>query len=199
MAGPLSRPGPAWSLTPSGEDGVGGWERATGRFQRGGQTSPRLRAALRVGRPDWGQGGEEGTLIATHPQQERGGALRGRRDTDNVGLGGGVRRNAPLCARSLSLFWRAQPTALRRPPPAQCIPGEAGVLWGGVRGLSQACAAPLQAGEVEDPFSKDWSLCQERLRRLYPSNSCSSSWPTQAQIPIMMQCTGSLRRVARLA
>lgn len=64
-----------------------------------------------------------------------------------------MRRNAPLCARSLSLFWRAQPTALQHPPPAQRIPGEAGVLLGGVHGLSQACAEPLRAREVED-----WTL-----------------------------------------
>lgn len=76
-----------------------------------------------------------------------------------MGQRAGVRRNAPLCAPSLSLFWRAQSTALQRPPPARCIPGEAGVLLGGVHRLSQVCAAPLlRAGEIEDPFSKKWAL-----------------------------------------
>lgn len=72
-----------------------------------------------------------------------------------------------LCgARSLSLFWRAQRTALQGPPPAQCIPGEAGVLLERARGLSQACVALLKTGEVEDPFNEDWSPCQDPLRWL---------------------------------
>lgn len=98
--------------------------------------------------------------------------------------GGGVRRNAPLCARSLSLFWRAQPTALQSPPPAQCIPGETGVLLGGAHVLSLAYAAPLR--EEEDPFSKDWIL-QGALPRVITPNSCSSPWPAQGWPPIRMQ------------
>lgn len=91
-----------------------------------------------------------------------------------MGQRAGVRRNAPLCARSLSLFWRAQPTALQRPPPARCIPGEAGVLLGGVHRLSQVCAAPLLTGEAEDPFSKDWTL-PGALPMAVTLKSCSSS------------------------
>lgn len=91
------------------------WDRATGRFQQGGQTSMRLRATRQV-RPGWGQGGEEGTLIATHPQQEGGGAQRGRRDTDSVGRGGGVRRNAPLWSAVLELVLAG---------PTDCAPGSA--------------------------------------------------------------------------
>lgn len=135
VAGPLSNPGRAWPHS-LGTEWSRGWNGAAGRFQHRGQTSPRLRAARRVGRPSWGKGWEERTLIATHPQRGRGGTQRGRREADSVGQRAGVRRNAPLCARSLSLFWRAQPTALQRPPPARpgAYLGRLGCCWAGFIG-----------------------------------------------------------------
>lgn len=62
------------------------------------------------------------------------------------------------------------------------------MLLGGVLRLSQVCAEPLRAGEIEDPFSKDWTL-PGALPMVVTPKSCSSSWPAQAWPPIVMQWT----------
>lgn len=54
VGGPPIHPGPAWPLTPSGQNGVGGGMGPQADSSTGGQTSPRLRAARRVGRRSWG-------------------------------------------------------------------------------------------------------------------------------------------------
>lgn len=158
---PLSHPGPARSLT--------GWSRGSGTRPQAdsskgvGQAcacapppgAPRLGAGRRGGDPD-----RDTPLTRGRRGPERQAGHRQR---------GAGRRGAAECAfvsAVLELVLAGPTDCAPGSAPAQCIPGEAGVLLERARGLSQACVALLKAEEEEDPFSKDWSPCQDPLRWL---------------------------------
>lgn len=137
--------------------------------------------------PELGEG-----LGGEDPDRDTPPARAGRDPERQAGSGqrGAESRGAAECAfvravLELVLAGPADRAPASAPGPAWCIPGEAGVLLGGVHRLSQVCVAPLRAGEIEDPFNKDWTLPGALPAPMAVTpKSCSSSWPS-----IVMQWT----------